>query len=81
MTEASDAIIAWKFDVAVNAMGGERLTAYVNRSDRQRAWEILRAKMPHADLMSAVGLSQDGMSMDNERPFLEGEDLRFVQCP
>jgi hypothetical protein len=78
VTEHQDEVIAWRFDVARNAMGAETLTAYVNCPDRERAWRILRSKLPHADLFREAGMSAAQMSWDNQTPFVTGEDLRFA---
>ncbi|MCW6512655.1 hypothetical protein [Lichenifustis flavocetrariae] len=78
MPEPRDDLIAWRFDVARNAMGSETLTAYVNCTDREQAWRIVRAKLPRADFLSEVGLSAVQLSWDNQRPFGSSEDLRFA---
>jgi hypothetical protein len=76
MTEAREDIIAWRFDVARNSMSGQTYTAYVNRSDNEQAWRIVRSKLPSAELMSEAGLS--AMAWDNQSPFESGEDIRFA---
>lgn len=78
MTGKPDDIIAWRFDVARNAMGSEVLTAYVNRSDKSQAWLVLRSILPHADLMSEAGLSTAGLASNDQSPFMVGEDLRWA---
>lgn len=78
MNDAKDEIIAWRFHVARNAMGGETFTAYVNRADKEQAWRIVRLKLPHADLLREAGISAAEMSWDNQSPFETGEDLRFA---
>ncbi len=78
MTNTTEEIIAWRFDVAKNAMGGETLTAYVNRPDKDQAWLIVRSSLPHADLLCAAGMSAAQMSWDNQSPFGTDEDLRFA---
>ena len=78
MTDGHHDIIAWRFDVARNAMDGETLTAYLNRPDREQAWRIVRSKLPHADLLREVALSASQMSWENQSPFETGEDLRFA---
>lgn len=54
MTDAQYDIIAWGFDVARDAMGGEILTAHVDRPYREQAWGVVRSKLPHADLLREV---------------------------
>ena len=78
MANATDDIIAWRFDVAGNAMSGQTYTAYVNCSNKDQAWRIVRSKLPSADLMSEVGMSAATMSWDNQSPFKFGEDIRFA---
>ncbi|WP_131196218.1 hypothetical protein [Lichenihabitans psoromatis] len=78
MADLQNDIIAWRFDVARNAMGSETLTAYVNCADREQAWRIVRSKLPRADLLREAGMSAATMSWDNQSPFEAGEDLRFV---
>ena len=78
MTGQPDVIIAWKFDVARNAMGSGMLTAYVNRFDRAQAWLVLRSELPHADLMSEAGLSATELASHGQSPFTAGEDLRWA---
>ncbi|MCW6512386.1 hypothetical protein [Lichenifustis flavocetrariae] len=78
ITEAREDIIAWRFDVARNAMSGQTYTAYVNRSDNEQAWRIVRSRLPSADLMSEAGMSAMAMAWDNQSPFESGEDIRFA---
>jgi hypothetical protein len=78
MTDLPYDTVAWKFEMARNAMGGEIFTAYVDRPDREQAWQIVRSKFPHADLLREVALSAFEMSSNGQSPFVTGEDLRLA---
>ena len=78
MAGIPNVIVAWKFDVARNAMGSEMLTVYVNRSDRAQAWLLLRSSLPHADLMGEAGLSAAELTSNDQSPFSVGEDVRWA---